>query len=97
MASLDVIATRSGLPAGAMATLDARAHASLLTSAVRGDVTRFLRADEVEAAWEWIEPIAHRWDSSPGRPSPYRASRVGPLDAAHLLGREGRAWHDVAC
>ncbi|UMG93965.1 hypothetical protein [Nocardioides sp. TF02-7] len=78
------------------AVVGARARARLLLDAVDGDLTRLVRGDEVEAAWEWVEPIARRWERSPGRPAPYAGGGIGPLDAAHLLGREGREWHEVA-
>ena len=37
------------------------AYERLLTDVIRGDQTLFMRRDEVEAAWAWIDPIIEGW------------------------------------
>ena len=44
------------------------AYERLLMDVVRGNPTLFMRRDEVEAAWTWVEPILHHW--SQARPPP---------------------------
>ena len=61
---------------------------------VRGNPTLFMRRDEVEAAWTWVEPIHERWASSGRTPRPYPACTSGPSAATTLLERDNRAWHE---
>ena len=79
------------------ATFDQRlpeAYERLLMDVIRGNPTLFMRRDEVEAAWTWVEPILHRWAASPDRPKKYAAGTTGPTAAATLLERDGRAWQE---
>jgi len=70
------------------------AYERLLMDVVRGNPTLFMRRDEVEAAWEWVEPILAAW-SRPGRePRRYPAGTSGPAAATTLIERDGRAWHE---
>ena len=45
---------------------------------VRGNSVLFMRRDEVEAAWTWVEPILEAWRDSPEHPKPYAAGSWGP-------------------
>jgi glucose-6-phosphate 1-dehydrogenase len=70
------------------------AYERLLMDVVRGNPTLFMRRDEVEAAWAWVEPILAAW-SRPGRePRRYAAGTTGPAAATTLIERDGRAWHE---
>ncbi|MBT8137379.1 MAG: glucose-6-phosphate dehydrogenase [Gammaproteobacteria bacterium] len=68
------------------------AYERLLLDAVRGRATLFVRRDELEAAWEWVEPITDRWRKQGRSPERYVASTWGPTEAASLLARDGREW-----
>ncbi len=70
------------------------AYERLLMDAVRGDATLFMRRDEVEAAWKWVEPILQAWSGRPDHPRPYPAGSWGPTGAIALIERDGRTWHD---
>ncbi|MEO3867827.1 glucose-6-phosphate dehydrogenase [Nonomuraea sp. B12E4] len=70
------------------------AYERLLTDVLAGNPTLFMRRDEVEAAWRWIDPILSAWESSGDLPEPYPAGTTGPVGAHELLGRSGRAWHE---
>src|SRR4051812_3306090 len=72
------------------------AYERLLMDVVRGDPTLFMRRDEVEAAWSWAEPILRQWQESARVPRLYPAGTDGPVDAATLLERDGRRWHEGA-
>jgi glucose-6-phosphate 1-dehydrogenase len=61
---------------------------------IKGNPTLFMRRDEVEAAWAWVEPILTRWAASPDRPRRYPAGTTGPTAAATLLERDGRSWQE---
>ncbi len=79
------------------AAFDARmpdAYERLLMDVIRGNPTLFMRRDEVEAAWTWVEPILQRWAVTPDRPKRYPAGTSGPTAAATLLERDGRTWQE---
>jgi glucose-6-phosphate 1-dehydrogenase len=61
---------------------------------VRGNPTLFMRRDEVEAAWAWVEPILTGWTTRQRGPHPYPAGTSGPTAASTLIERDGRTWHD---
>ena len=61
---------------------------------VRGNPTLFMRRDEVEAAWSWIEPIIDAWKEQPEPPKPYAASTWGPSASIALIERDGRTWYE---
>jgi glucose-6-phosphate 1-dehydrogenase len=70
------------------------AYERLLTDVIRGDQTLFMRRDEVEAGWRWIDPIRQAWEQSGTPPKPYIAGSWGPAASIALIERDGRAWHD---
>ncbi len=70
------------------------AYERLLTDVIRGQQTLFMRADEVEAAWSWIDPIIAGWADHYPRPQPYPAGTDGPSAAIGLIERDGRSWHE---
>ena len=70
------------------------AYERLLMDVVRGNPTLFMRRDEVEAAWAWVEPILERWAGPEHSPRPYPAGTSGPSAAVTLLERDGRSWHE---
>ncbi len=78
----------------AFATRYADAYERLLMDAVRGNATLFMRRDEVEAAWTWVEPIIEAWDGRDDMPRPYAAGSWGPTAAIALIERDGRTWYE---
>jgi glucose-6-phosphate 1-dehydrogenase len=70
------------------------AYERLLMDTVRGNSTLFMRRDEVEAAWRWVEPVMDAWAARPERPRPYSAGSWGPSAAIALIERDGRTWHE---
>jgi glucose-6-phosphate 1-dehydrogenase len=70
------------------------AYERLLMDAVRGNTTLFMRRDEVEAAWRWVEPIIQAWSESADSPRLYPAGSWGPTAAIALIERDGRTWHE---
>ncbi|MGH8278741.1 MAG: glucose-6-phosphate dehydrogenase [Gammaproteobacteria bacterium] len=67
------------------------AYERLILDVLRGDQTLFKRRDEVEVAWEWIDPITRAWADSGAAPLPYAAGTWGPTAAAEFLGVPGPA------
>ena len=72
------------------------AYERLVMDVIRGDQTLFMRSDEVEAAWRWIDPVIAAAEASPERPQPYDSYSSGPEDALMLMHRDGRRWREVA-
>ena len=70
------------------------AYERLLMDTVRGNSTLFMRRDEVEAAWRWVEPVMEAWAGRADRPRPYPAGSWGPTSAIALIERDGRTWHE---
>lgn len=70
------------------------AYERLLLDAMSGDPTLFARRDEVEHAWEFIDPIEHAWHRSKEPPelNLYQSGTWGPDEADNLLKRDGRSW-----
>ncbi|PYG97149.1 glucose-6-phosphate dehydrogenase, partial [Arthrobacter stackebrandtii] len=69
------------------------AYERLLLDILEGDSTLFMRRDEVEAAWAWIDPILKGWEEHFQAPRHYPAGNNGPEQANSLLAHRGRAWH----
>ena len=71
------------------------AYERLIMDVIRGDQTLFMRGDEVEAAWEWIDPICAAWDAGDATPQPYDPGSSGPEDALMLMHRDARRWRGI--
>jgi glucose-6-phosphate 1-dehydrogenase len=70
------------------------AYERLILDVIRGNQTLFMRRDEVEAAWAWIDPIADAWERSREAPKSYVSGTWGPSASVALIERDGRTWHD---
>jgi glucose-6-phosphate 1-dehydrogenase len=70
------------------------AYERLIMDVVRGDPTWFMRRDEVEAAWAWIDPIREAWDASNQPPKAYNAGTWGPSASDVLISRENLKWYE---
>jgi len=71
------------------------AYERLLLDVMLGDPTLFPRWDEVEQAWEAVQPVLDRWAEAPAPELPnYEAGSWGPKAADELIarGRPGRRW-----
>ena len=85
------------LDLGAVAFADVRrriAYERLLLDLIEGDPTLFVRRDEVEAQWEWIDAIRQGWVANSMTPRPYAAGTWGPSAAIALTERDGVTWRD---
>lgn len=70
------------------------AYERLLLEAMRGNPALFIRRDEVEQAWTWIDTIQDAWASQNEAPKPYAAGTWGPVASIALLARDGREWDE---
>ena len=69
------------------------AYERLLLDVIHGNSTLFVRRDEVEEAWRWIDGVADAWAEAGMAPKPYAAGSWGPAGAFALIERSGRAWY----
>ena len=69
------------------------AYERLLGDILKGNLTLFVRRDEQEAAWRWVEPILRAWNDLGQRPHPYAGGSWGPAAAEAMLARHGLYWH----
>ncbi len=70
------------------------AYERLLMDVIRGNQTLFMRRDEVEAAWRWVDPILKAWDETGQSCQRYTAGTWGPSGSIALIERDGRTWHE---
>jgi glucose-6-phosphate 1-dehydrogenase len=71
------------------------AYERLLLEAIAGRLNLFVRSDEQEQAWRWVEPILRTWERDKhisGGPRSYPAGTWGPAAASALVARDGCAW-----
>ena len=69
------------------------AYERLLLDLIEGDQTLFVRRDEVEAQWTWIDAIRALWNATALKPKAYGAGSWGPNAAIALTERDGVSWH----
>jgi len=70
------------------------AYERLLLDLIEGDPTLFVRRDEVEAQWIWIDRIRAAWAEKGIAPRAYAAGTWGPSAAIALTERDGISWHE---
>jgi glucose-6-phosphate 1-dehydrogenase len=69
------------------------AYERLLLDAMVGDPTLFIRSDEVDQAWQIVDPVLQTWHGERSVPlAGYAAGTWGPKQAEHLIERDGRQW-----
>jgi len=70
------------------------AYERLLLDLIEGDPTLFVRRDEVEAQWQWIDGVRQSWQEGGLVPQPYPSGSWGPAAAEALIGGDGGRWND---
>jgi glucose-6-phosphate 1-dehydrogenase len=68
------------------------AYERLLLDCLLGDATLFTRWDEVERAWEIVDPLLAAWGRGAAPMAEYPAGTWGPPEAEALIAADGRAW-----
>ena len=72
------------------------AYERLLLDALHADASLFARNDEVEAAWQIIDPIQQAWDNDIATdPDFYEVNAWGPPSANDWIRRFGHEWFDL--
>ena len=70
------------------------AYERLLLDAIAGRLNLFVRSDEQEQAWRWVEPVLAAWRDDTSGPRPYAAGTWGPAAASALVARDGHVWSE---
>jgi glucose-6-phosphate 1-dehydrogenase len=71
------------------------AYETLLLDVMQADATLFMRADQVEEAWQIVMPILDYWEAASPEEFPnYASGTWGPEAAISLMARDGRHWHE---
>ncbi|APV50958.1 glucose-6-phosphate dehydrogenase [Betaproteobacteria bacterium GR16-43] len=82
-------------PGGAFGTDRRRiAYERMLLDVLRDNPALFVRRDEIEASWRWIDGIVEGWRVAGHAVRPYSAGSWGPSEAAALTERHGHHWHE---
>ncbi len=70
------------------------AYERLLLEVIAGRLNLFVRSDEQEQAWRWVEPVLNVWQNDSTGPRIYAAGTWGPAAASALVARDGYAWSE---
>lgn len=71
------------------------AYERLILDAITGEASLFMRADEIERAWEIMDPIIAAAANAPSQPEKYAVGSDGPKGADKLLDDDGRYWQPI--
>jgi glucose-6-phosphate 1-dehydrogenase len=72
------------------------AYERLLLDAIDGNNTLFVRRDEQDIAWQWVDAIQEAWENNHVAPKGYTSGTWGPSAAIALIERDGRTWNEEA-
>ncbi|WP_295552598.1 glucose-6-phosphate dehydrogenase [Limnohabitans sp. Rim8] len=70
------------------------AYERLLLDVLDGRLNLFVRSDEQEEAWRWVEPILQHWKNDTIGPRPYAAGTWGPSASSAMIARDGHCWRE---
>jgi len=70
------------------------AYERLLLDVIDGRLNLFVRSDEQEEAWRWVEPIMDFWQGDASGPRPYAAGTWGPSAASAMIARDDHCWNE---
>ena len=68
------------------------AYERLLLDVIAGRLNLFVRSDEQEEAWRWVEPILDAWQQDSNGPRPYAAGTWGPSASSAMIARDDFCW-----
>ena len=70
------------------------AYATLLLDVIEGDRGLFIRFDEVEMAWQLIDPLLNHWGQTSERLYAYAAGSWGPDETRNLFEKPYQCWRN---
>ncbi|UTV87248.1 glucose-6-phosphate dehydrogenase [Cobetia amphilecti] len=70
------------------------AYERLLLEVIKGQQYLFVRRDEIEHAWRWVDTLIDGWESRAATPRRYPAGSWGPVSSIAMITRDGRSWYE---
>ncbi len=70
------------------------AYERLLLDVIDGRLNLFVRSDEQEEAWRWVEPILNHWKTDANAPRPYAAGSWGPSASSAMIAKDNFCWDE---
>ena len=70
------------------------AYERLLLDVLDGRLNLFVRSDEQEEAWRWVEPVQEHWRADAAGPRSYAAGTWGPSASSAMIARDGFCWSE---
>ena len=70
------------------------AYERLLLDVIDGRLNLFVRSDEQEEAWRWVEPVLDHWSHDQAGPRAYGAGTWGPSAASAMIAKDGFCWSE---
>ena len=76
-------------------SMGADAYERLILAVINGDKRMFIRADELDAAWELFTPLLEQLEEQKAQPELYPYGSRGPIGAHYLASKYGMRWGDA--
>lgn len=73
-------------------TIDA--YERLLLEVISGIQILFVRRDEIEGSWKWVDSVVKSWELEKSVPKLYRAGSLGPIESVDIIHQDNRSWHE---
>jgi glucose-6-phosphate 1-dehydrogenase len=70
------------------------AYERLLLDVIDDRLNLFVRSDEQEEAWRWVEPMLDFWANDAQGLRPYAAGTWGPSASSAMIARDGHCWSE---
>lgn len=70
------------------------AYERLLLEVINGIQVLFVRRDEIESSWKWVDSVMMAWALSNTEPKLYQSGTWGPIESSEMIIRDNRSWHD---
>ena len=70
------------------------AYERLLLDVLAGRLNLFVRSDEQECAWRWVEPILDAWKADTQGPRPYASGSWGPSASSAMIAKDNFCWSE---
>ena len=70
------------------------AYERLLLDVIDGRLNLFVRSDEQEEAWRWVEPMLNYWAADAQGPRLYASGTWGPSASSAMIARDGFCWSE---
>lgn len=70
------------------------AYERLLLEVMKGQQYLFVRRDEIEYSWRWIDQLIKGWEARDIMPKRYPAGSWGPVSSIGMITQDGRSWYE---